>query len=210
MSDKPTKLTSLKPKNIIQRWLSEQPEEIKLEFKSYAVRCRNADMIKSFLDTRGCTGNGGNPISLATVYNWMNEFLPKGKEATLVEIDAVEFAGIDTLPLSEKQVAKLSHILDIYNDIVLNAADNGQLESHLGDILKGLPALNSQYRGALVDLAKMRNASDAQMLMRAGASRVVQLIMNAPSVRNTANERWVQTTCNAALEQLVDEVRQTA
>lgn len=209
MNNKP-KVTSLRSRNVIQSWLIAQDEDLQLEFKSYAARCRNAEMIKSFLDSRGCTGNSGNPIAIATVYNWMNEFLPKGREATLIEVEAVEFAGIDTLPLSEKQVGKLSQILDIVNDIIINAADQGQLESHLGDLLKGLPALNTQYRASLDSLAKMRNANDAQMLMRAGAHRVVQLIMNAPTIRNTAEEEWMRSTCAGALEQLVDEIRSLA
>lgn len=184
--------------SIIGRWEEGLTEEQKIAFRRYCKdnRRRKAEIL-AYLVERGCQ------VGISTVYAWVAQNIPPGEEALLLNAESGQYSGIDTVNCLEsiyallyKAATQAARILERDGeDITLNQA------------LMAFPQYTREMRSIADLLEKTKTYLDFESAVLSGAARMVEIILNMPTVRDTNDEDHFKEVLQSALLQVKEELK---
>jgi len=184
-------------RSVIDQWYAVQPEEVQSAFMDYCKKnYHKKENIFQYLVKNGC------PItSLSTVYGWMKKNILPGEQAVLFNEENEQFVGVEMLPLLEKMSVKMSRIANHYVRVI----EENFAEVTAGEAMNNLPGVVRELR-SLIELSnKISTSIDERSLLLSGASRVMQIVMGSPNVRDQGEEAFFRKELEVALLQLKEE-----
>lgn len=183
--------------NKINVWLREQSHELQTEFLNYArTHFHRKPEIQAYLIEKGLQ------VDISTVYKWTAANVMPGDQAVMFNQSNASFQGVDLVPGMEAMFAKMVLIAKKFVDIVEDAPDI-QLEYAINN----LPLYCREIRSLSEIIYKVKAAQDQEALVYAGAARLMELVLAAPTVKDKPEEQFIQKTLQAALLRIKEEIK---
>jgi hypothetical protein len=98
-------------------------------------------------------------------------------------------------------------MMSTFKAIIEEAAKSGQLDLDLKSVLSTYPALSRELRSTLATIEETRNALDTEALILTGADRLCAILLNSPTIKDTAEEGWIAETIKAAMQRIREEIK---
>lgn len=180
----------------IEKLREEMPQGQRDEFDSFASHARSDTDVWRWLQ------NEGFSVSLSAVSLWRQVIAPEGTRAIAIKKAATEYAGIDpfsTLSAIEGSAIQLAQ--SIREVIDLRGVD--ELTPSAVGVMKMIPGLMREARGAAADKQKLRFTKDRAMLEVAGAQRLADILMR--TFEDTPMEEPVREAVDGGIAQVEAE-----
>jgi len=184
--------------DIISLWLKKQPEQKQKEFYDYAKKHYHHKR-----DVHNFLAESGLEVHEHTVYKWMSKHVLPGDQAQFFNAGNSAFQGVDLVPALEAMFAKMVLISKKYVDVIEDA-DEVSIEQAIAN----LPLTMREVRSVAEVAHKLKTTIDVETLILSGASRMMELVMNSPSVKDKPEEMFIYKTMEAALMRVIEEVEQ--
>jgi hypothetical protein len=180
--------------NKIDAWLDTVPHEEGTEFRIFARKnYHNKVAIKSFLEQRGLE------IALRTVYNWVGTNIVPGREAAVINLETEDYTGIEIIPLMERVTATLYKVSNL---LVSKIEEDGLGRLEIGDAVHSLPLVTRDLKDYLKLISQTTNRIDSVGLVMEGATRIVEIVMGSPLIRDTPDEAYMRKVLESAILQV--------
>ena len=188
--------------NMIESWLKQQPDSLKEEF--YSV-CRKNYHRKEAIH-KWLLEHGLEIRSLDTVYKYVRTSVAPGDQAILFNAECENYVGVDIASAMEKILVQMIRISKVYIDKIENSTET---EIPLEEAIRSLPNYVRETRTVAELLDRMTRFRDTQNLALDGAARLIEIVMNSPGIRDSADELFISRVLEAAITQLQDEIEKT-
>lgn len=181
----------------IDQWLALQSDEEQQAFRTYARRLyHNKAAIADYLAQRGCV------VSAPTTYRWVGENVRPGDQALLFNAENQDYVGIEIIPALERIFTQMVKISRVFIDKI-DQADLDRIS--LEQAIKCVPEYAQRISLLAQTISETISQRDAEALISAGASRMCELIMNHPNVRDSPEEDWIRRVVEGSVMQVLEE-----
>lgn len=188
--------------NMIESWLQEQPDHIREEFSGI---CRKFFHRKEAIQ-KWLSDHGLEVRSLDTVYRYIRTNVTAGDQAILFNAECEGYVGVDIAAAMEKILVQMIRISKVYIDKIENSTE---AQIPLEEAIRSLPNYVRETRTIAELLDRLIRFRETQNLALDGAARLIEIVMNAPGVRDSADEIFIARTLEAAITQLQEEIEKT-
>jgi hypothetical protein len=185
----------------IDKWLRVCGEDKATAFWSFARKVRTAPRIHAYLQAHDCD------VSQSATYRWVDSNLKAGHQAAAINKAVEGYEGVDVLGVLSATAATTHSMMSTFKAIIEEAAKSGQLDLDLKSVLSTYPALSRELRSTLATIEETRNALDTEALILTGADRLCAILLNSPTIKDTAEEGWIAETIKAAMQRIREEIK---